>query len=149
MPGQPAGAKAPAWCQILRGPSRLPEDGSYRATHGERGLRKELDGEFLPDIAMSLVNTALQPESPDACTPSPASSGVAPALRGEIAVALPMRHAGVRQVTLRYEVQGPAQAPVVFVAGGISAHRHVAANALDATPGRAPGLLDAGRLLVP
>ena len=39
-----------------------------------------------------------------------------------------MRHAGVRQVVLRYEVQGPVDASVVFVAGGISAHRHVSAS---------------------
>ena len=52
--------------------------------HGERGLRKELDGEFLPDIAMSLVNTALQPEIPTGAVFAPgdatprASRGVSP-----------------------------------------------------------------------
>ena len=40
-------------------------------------------------------------------------------------------------------------APVVFVAGGISAHRHVAANALDGAPGWAEGLLDPDRSLDP
>jgi homoserine O-acetyltransferase len=98
---------------------------------------------------MSLVNTALQPESPDACTLSTASGDVAPALRGEIAVALPMRHAGVRQVTLRYEVQGPADAPVVFIAGGISAHRHVSASDAFPEPGWANALVAAGRTLDP
>ncbi|UWX04372.1 alpha/beta fold hydrolase [Pseudoxanthomonas sp. NC8] len=75
----------------------------------------------------------------------PASGDAAPALRGEIAVALPMRHAGVREVRLRYEVQGPAAAPVVFIAGGISAHRHVSASDAFPEPGWANALVAAGR----
>lgn len=116
--------------------------------HGERGLRKELDGEFLPDIAMSLVNAPLQPETPTAPV---AAGGDAPpsAVRGEIAVALPMRHAGVRQAVLRYEIHGPAWAPAVFVAGGISAHRHVSASDSFAEPGWANALVAPGRTLDP
>lgn len=71
------------------------------------------------------------------------------AVRGEVVVALPMRHAGLRSVVLRYELVGAAEAPVVFVAGGISAHRHVAAGAVFAERGWAEGLLDAGRSLDP
>ncbi|GHH47953.1 homoserine O-succinyltransferase MetX [[Pseudomonas] boreopolis] len=71
------------------------------------------------------------------------------AVRGEVVVALPMRHAGLRNVVLRYELVGAADAPVVFVAGGISAHRHVASNALFPEKGWAEGLLDAGRTLAP
>src|SRR5690606_16525444 len=110
------------------------------AMHGERGLRKELDGELLPDIAMSLVNAPLQPETPTAPV---AAGGDAPpsAVRGEIAVALPMRHAGVRQAILRYEIHGPASAPAVLVAGGISAHRHVSASDSFAEPGWANALV--------
>ncbi|GAB3747944.1 homoserine O-succinyltransferase MetX [Lysobacter olei] len=52
-----------------------------------------------------------------------------PAVRGEVSVRLPMRHAGLRDVTVRYELLGEAGLPMVFVAGGISAHRHVAASA--------------------
>ena len=116
--------------------------------HGERGLRKELDGEFLPDIAMSLVNAPLQPDTPTAPV---AAGGDAPpsAVRGEIAVALPMRHAGVRQAVLRYEIHGPASAPAVFVAGGISAHRHVSASDSFAEPGWANALVAPGRTLDP
>ena len=116
--------------------------------HGERGLRKELDGEFLPDIAMSLVNAPLQPDTPTAPV---AAGGDSPpsAVRGEIAVALPMRHAGVRQAVLRYEIHGPASAPAVFVAGGISAHRHVSASDSFAEPGWANALVAPGRTLDP
>ena len=41
---------------------------------------------------------------------------------------LPMRHAGPRQVRLAFEWQGRDDAPVLLVAGGISAHRHAAAS---------------------
>ncbi|MEP6632608.1 MAG: homoserine O-succinyltransferase [Luteimonas sp.] len=51
------------------------------------------------------------------------------AVRGDIAMALPMRHAGVRDVRIRYECAGPVDAPVVLVAGGISADRHVVSSA--------------------
>ena len=74
------------------------------------------------------VRAAL-PESPDvdACCAGAQVSAVA-AIRGELPVALALRHAGARTLNLRYELHGPAGAPVVFVAGGISAHRHVAAR---------------------
>src|SRR5205085_677037 len=42
---------------------------------------------------------------------------------------LELRHAGPRRVTLRYEWQGPEDAPLLVVAGGISAGRHVGACA--------------------
>lgn len=69
---------------------------------------------------------------PDAALP-PIAADVAE--RGEIALELPMRHAGTRRVALRYELAGAADAPLVLVAGGISAGRHVRANRCDATPG--------------
>lgn len=69
--------------------------------------------------------------------------------RGSIDAVLATRHAGTRKVRLAYELVGAADAPVVFVAGGISAHRHVAAHAADATPGWAEGLLEAGSTLDP
>lgn len=78
-----------------------------------------------------------------------AGSDVDQARRGSIDAVLATRHAGTRKLRLNYELVGPADAPVVFVAGGISAHRHVAANALDAAPGWAEGLLDRGRALDP
>ncbi len=54
------------------------------------------------------------------------------ARRGEISIDLALRYAGLHRVALRYELRGPAGAPVVFVAGGISAHRHVSPS--DAFP---------------
>ncbi|KAF1711273.1 homoserine acetyltransferase [Pseudoxanthomonas kalamensis DSM 18571] len=71
------------------------------------------------------------------------------ASRGELPVVLAMRHAGTRTLTLRYEVQGPAAAPVVFVAGGISAHRHVSASAEFPEKGWADELVGEGRTLDP
>jgi homoserine O-acetyltransferase len=68
---------------------------------------------------------------------------------GSIDAVLATRHAGTRKLRLSYELVGPAGAPVVFVAGGISAHRHVAANALDQGSGWAEGLVGEGRALDP
>jgi homoserine O-acetyltransferase len=99
---------------------------------------------------MSLVNTATAnaPESTQvdaSCTPVTG----APAIRGELPVALALRHAGARTLTLRYELQGPADAPVVFLAGGISAHRHAAASVQFPENGWANALVGAGRTLDP
>lgn len=71
------------------------------------------------------------------------------AVRGEIVLQLAMRHAGTRQVVLRYESQGPAHAPAVFVAGGISAHRHLCASDAFPEPGWLNSLVGAGRTLDP
>ena len=71
------------------------------------------------------------------------------AVRGCIDAVLPTRHAGTRKVRIAYEISGAAGAPVVFVAGGISAHRHVAANACDPGAGWAEDLSGAGRTLDP
>ncbi len=50
------------------------------------------------------------------------------ASRGIIDTTLTLRHAGARDVRIAYECIGPQHAPVVLVAGGISAHRHVLAS---------------------
>lgn len=71
------------------------------------------------------------------------------AQRGVIDAVLATRYAGTRKVRLSYELLGPDAAPVVFLAGGISAHRHAIANQLDATPGWAQGLLGEARTLNP
>lgn len=86
--------------------------------------------------------------SPAPCHPSTAlfdepatrpSSAVRDPLRGEVDVDLALRHAGPRRVTLRYELLGGFDRPIVCVAGGISANRHVAAS----TPFPEPGWWDA------
>ena len=70
-------------------------------------------------------------------------------VRGCIDAVLPMRHAGTRKVRIAYELSGVAGTPVIFVAGGISAHRHVAANDCDAVAGWAEDLVGTGRTLDP
>ncbi|ODU44824.1 MAG: hypothetical protein ABS96_15690 [Lysobacteraceae bacterium SCN 69-123] len=62
---------------------------------------------------------------------------------------LEMRHAGPRRVRLHVEWSGDPQLPAVWVAGGISAHRHVCANQIDAQPGWWQELIDAHPALDP
>lgn len=50
-------------------------------------------------------------------------------VRGELALAVDLRHAGRRLVRLRYRTLGDATLPAVFVAGGISAGRELAGDA--------------------
>lgn len=69
--------------------------------------------------------------------------------RGVIDAVLATRHAGTRKVRLAYELAGDPETPVAFIAGGISADRHVAANAADPSRGWAEGLFDTGRALDP
>jgi len=71
------------------------------------------------------------------------------AWRGELKVHMRMRHAGEQTARLRYEVVGPEEAPVVFVAGGISAHRHVAENPSFPEKGWANDLVARDRALDP
>lgn len=101
---------------------------------------------------MSFVNTALQSAT---TAVSPVADALsyqrddASARRGEIVLDLAMRHAGTRTVRLRYELHGPADAPVVFVVGGISAHRHLAANDVFPESGWLNALVGTGRALDP
>ena len=102
---------------------------------------------------MSLVErTVTIPQSVDAAAgirePTNLSTNV-DAVRGCIDAVLPTRHAGPRKVRIAYEISGTAGLPVVFVAGGISAHRHVAANGCDGAAGWAEDLVGTGRTLDP
>jgi len=72
-----------------------------------------------------------------------------PAYRGEVTVELGLRHAGPRTVTLRYETLGDALLPAVFVAGGISAHRHLGASGEFTEAGWWEAQVGAGRALDP
>ena len=58
----------------------------------------------------------------------------APATRGEFNLRLALRHGGEASVTLRYELVGNGD-PLLIVAGGISAGRHVVATPKFAEPG--------------
>jgi homoserine O-acetyltransferase len=103
-----------------------------------------------PISAVSLVNTTVQPSTTASPPePAPAEAGCWPALRGQVEAHLAMRHAGTRRVLLRYELQGPESGPVVFIAGGISAHRHVSASAQFPEAGWANALVAPGRALDP
>ena len=62
---------------------------------------------------------------------------------------LDLCHAGPRRLRLACEWQGAPGLPVVVVAGGISAHRHLAANADFAEPGWWQPQVGAGRALDP
>ncbi len=109
----------------------------------------------LTDIASMSFDAAAQGQSPaftEASAPEaaqPVPAGADAVQRGDVAVDLALRHGGQRQLRLRYECVGPAGAPVVLVAGGISAHRHVAANARHPEPGWANALVGSGRTLDP
>lgn len=98
---------------------------------------------------MSFVNAALHAAPSVHALPAyePPPADAARELRGEVDIRLDLRHAGVRQVTLRYELLGEAGLPVVFVAGGISAHRHVVASATFPENGWANALAQPGRAL--
>jgi homoserine O-acetyltransferase len=98
---------------------------------------------------MGLVNAANLPTETAVAALDAVTGGHVDAVRGEVLLRLALRHAGTRALTLRYELVGPAQAPVVLLAGGISATRHVAANAVFAERGWAEGLVGAGRTLDP
>jgi homoserine O-acetyltransferase len=67
--------------------------------------------------------------------------------RDDFALTLELRHAGPRRVRIRYEWQGPEDAPLLLVAGGISAHRHLGACARYPEPGWWPRQAGAGLAL--
>lgn len=56
---------------------------------------------------------------------------------------LQMKHAGMRRIRLAVEWSGDPRLPAVWVAGGISAHRHVCASQVDTQPGWWQELIDA------
>jgi homoserine O-acetyltransferase len=78
-----------------------------------------------------------------------APDSVGDARRGALACTLDLRQAGRRQVQLRYELAGEPGLPVVLVAGGISADRHVVATETFPQPGWWDAQCDAGRTLDP
>ena len=73
---------------------------------------------------MSLAATCAL-DAPDSLPQAEAPDLRQTAGREAFAATLGLRHAGPRRVQIRYEWQGPEDAPLVVVAGGISAHRHV------------------------
>jgi homoserine O-acetyltransferase len=94
---------------------------------------------------MSLTDTP----TAEPCCAGPLDLPATAVQRGRIARRLPLRHAGTREVAIAYECVGPAQAPVIVVAGGISADRHLAAHADDDTAGWWDAQVGDGRALDP
>ena len=72
-----------------------------------------------------------------------------PAERYILAVELQLKHAGHRTLYLKVEAVGAPTAPVVWLAGGISSHRHAVANALDGSAGWWQDAIGAQRTLDP
>lgn len=80
-----------------------------------------------PSSAHDAAATAPEAWAFDAgATPAPRA-----ARRFVLDLRLDLRHAGSRAVVVRGEWAGPADAPVVIVAGGISANRHVTGGEAD------------------
>lgn len=107
-----------------------------------------------PERAMSFADLPARHLPPhDAAVvvapPHVAASGATEVRRGEFEAALTLRHGGPQTVRIAWELVGPAGAPVVLVAGGISAHRHVAANAACPEVGWAGDLVGNARALDP
>jgi len=61
----------------------------------------------------------------------------------------PLRHTGPEELSIRYELVGAKGAPVVLVAGGISAHKHLASNAANSEKGWVEELIGPARTLNP
>jgi homoserine O-acetyltransferase/O-succinyltransferase len=55
--------------------------------------------------------------------------------QGAISARIDLRYAGRTSVDVRYEITGPAKGAILFVAGGISADRHVLSNRCDPADG--------------
>jgi len=107
-----------------------------------------LGGPYDQETAMSLADCPLP--GLEAVAVIPASSARPTAVqRCSFEFELDLRHAGRRRVRIAVESQGPVDAPVVWVAGGISAHRHVASHVLDQQPGWWQDAVGAGRALDP
>ena len=91
------------------------------------------------EFHMSLVAASFQAPAESAADPfcrfSQAPAHEPSADRGVLRCTLALRHAGLRDVAIRWEISGPVHAPLLIVAGGISATRHVSANEIDTTDG--------------
>ena len=74
-------------------------------------------------------------EGQDVTVMTAIKTGAGEGTRGEIRATLDLVHAGPTAVTIRYELTGPEGAPLIIVAGGISAGRHALANKADRADG--------------
>lgn len=95
------------------------------------------------------MSLAIAPAPASAPSPTFAPPPAVVAGRETFLVELPLRHAGRRRVRIACEWQGNTQGPAWFVAGGISADRHVAPSGAFPEPGWWPTQVGPGRALDP
>lgn len=101
---------------------------------------------------MTLRQISVPPQAPTRHVASPVFADDAPpadAARGNVDATLDLRHAGRHAVRIAWEALGDTHHPVVLVAGGISADRHVAASAAFPQPGWWDAQVGHGRALDP
>jgi homoserine O-acetyltransferase len=102
----------------------------------------------MPPMSLSQIPVPQAPAFPSFLSTSDAQ--IAPrASRGHVDATLELRHAGCRGVRIAWESIGGADLPVVLVAGGISADRHVASSEAFPQPGWWDAQVGAGRALDP
>jgi homoserine O-acetyltransferase len=106
-------------------------DGIPRPAETTMSLTDTLDADRTAPAEASCCRSDVGRAKPDAGS----AADLPRAIRRRCPAILELRHAGPREVEIAYECVGPEHAPVVIVAGGISANRHLAANAADATAG--------------
>jgi homoserine O-acetyltransferase/O-succinyltransferase len=77
------------------------------------------------------------------------TTGSSPGRSGRASVRIGADSGARSEVDVAFEVHGPEHGPVTVVLGGISAGRHLAPTALDATPGWWPGIVGTSLALDP
>ncbi len=80
---------------------------------------------------------------------APRADAPVPVQRGSFPLRLNLKHGGAHDVVLRWQSLGVEEAPLLIVLGGISAHRQLAANALDGSEGWWPQQVRRGGALDP
>jgi homoserine O-acetyltransferase/O-succinyltransferase len=109
-----------------------------------------------PGVAMSFAADTDLPtrsERVPYCPPisfnAPRADAPCPVQRGSFPLRLTLRHGGVHDLVLRWQLFGVQEAPLCIVLGGISANRQLAANAVDGAEGWWPQQVRRGGALDP
>jgi homoserine O-acetyltransferase len=102
-------------------------------------------------LAVDAETPVFEPRSAAFGAPSfaPHADAPVPVQRGSFPLRLNLRHGGCFDVVLRWQILGVQEAPLLVVLGGISAHRQLAANAIDAAEGWWPQQVRRGGALDP